>query len=89
MNPATDKLFNAYADRRHRRPQVLADQADPAGDAEDVPVIPVTECVDWFQYNTGHFSGWPTSGNPYAQPAAFAYPTSSRSCCTCTSKTRK
>jgi len=40
----------------------------------DVPVIPVTESVDWFQYDTGSFSGWPTQANPYAQPAAYNYP---------------
>ncbi|HMH37626.1 MAG TPA: hypothetical protein VK584_11895, partial [Streptosporangiaceae bacterium] len=40
----------------------------------DVPVIPVIEAVDWYQYDTGTFSGWPTSGNSYAQPAPYAYP---------------
>jgi len=41
---------------------------------KDVPVIPVTESVDWFQYDTSSFSGWPTPANPYAQPAAYNYP---------------
>ena len=41
---------------------------------KEVPVIPVTESVDWFQYDTGSFTGWPTPGNPYAQPAAYNYP---------------
>jgi len=40
----------------------------------DVPVIPVIEAVDWYQYDTGTFSGWPTQGNSYAQPAPYAYP---------------
>jgi peptide/nickel transport system substrate-binding protein len=40
----------------------------------DVPVIPITEAVDWFQYDTGSFSGWPTPSNQYAQPAAYNYP---------------
>ena len=40
----------------------------------DLPVIPVTEQVDWFQYDTGSFSGWPSPSNPYAQPAAYNYP---------------
>jgi peptide/nickel transport system substrate-binding protein len=40
----------------------------------DVPVIPVIEAVDWYQYDTGTFSGWPTPGNPYAQPSPYAYP---------------
>jgi peptide/nickel transport system substrate-binding protein len=40
----------------------------------DVPVIPVTEAVDWFQYDTSKFSGWPSPSNQYAQPAAYNYP---------------
>jgi peptide/nickel transport system substrate-binding protein len=30
--------------------------------------------VDWYQYDTGTFSGWPTQGNPYGQPAPYAFP---------------
>jgi peptide/nickel transport system substrate-binding protein len=41
---------------------------------QDLPVIPVTESVDWFQYDTGSFTGWVTQGNPYAQPSAYNYP---------------
>ena len=41
---------------------------------KEVPFIPVTEEVAWFQYNTAKFSGWPTSSNPYALPAAYSYP---------------
>ncbi len=41
---------------------------------QQVPVIPITEQVDWFQYDTGSFNGWVTKGNPYAQPAAYNYP---------------
>ena len=40
----------------------------------DVPIIPVIEAVDWYQYDTGTFSGWPTPGNPYAQPSPYAFP---------------
>ena len=39
-----------------------------------VPVIPVVEAVDWYQYDTGAFTGWPTSSDPYAQPSAYEYP---------------
>jgi peptide/nickel transport system substrate-binding protein len=41
---------------------------------KDVPVIPVTEEVDWFQYDTGAFSGWESPTNAYAQPAAYNSP---------------
>ena len=41
---------------------------------QDVPLIPITEGVDWYQYNTAKFSGWVTQDNPYAQPAAYSLP---------------
>ena len=41
---------------------------------KDVPVIPVTESVDWYQYSTANFTGWVTESNPYAQPAPYSYP---------------
>ena len=41
---------------------------------QQVPVIPITEQVDWFQYDTGTFNGWVTKSDPYAQPAAYNYP---------------
>jgi len=40
----------------------------------DVPFIPITEEVGWFQYNTADFTGWPSPSDPYALPAAYAYP---------------
>lgn len=40
----------------------------------DVPVIPVTESVDWYEYNPRSFTGWPTPGNAYAQPSAYISP---------------
>ncbi|HEY1572403.1 MAG TPA: ABC transporter substrate-binding protein [Pseudonocardiaceae bacterium] len=39
-----------------------------------VPIIPITESVDWFQYDTSHFTGWPTPQNQYALPSAFSVP---------------
>ena len=40
----------------------------------DIPFIPVTEGVDWFQYDTSSFTGWPTPSNPYAQPSPYQAP---------------
>jgi peptide/nickel transport system substrate-binding protein len=40
----------------------------------DVPVIPVVEEVDWYQYDTASIGGWPTQQDPYAQPAAYDTP---------------
>jgi len=73
-NPATDALINQYAQTTDPATQKsIVDQLEKVMLAE-VPVIPITEAVDWFQYDTGSFSGWPTPSNPYAQPAAYNYP---------------
>jgi peptide/nickel transport system substrate-binding protein len=33
--------------------------------AQNLPVIPTTTSADWFEYNSQHFTGWPTQDNPY------------------------
>ena len=73
-NPATDKLINEYAGTTNAATQrAIVDQLQKVM-LSQVPVIPVTEGVDWFQYDTGSFSGWPTPSNPYARPAIYIYP---------------
>ncbi|MEV6009607.1 ABC transporter substrate-binding protein [Streptomyces sp. NPDC051976] len=72
-NPAVDALFAQYATADDAG-QVSIVKQIAAAMIKDVPVIPVTESVDWFQYNTGDIAGWPTPDNPYAQPAAFNFP---------------
>ena len=74
INPAVDKLLLTYAGTTS-----TAEQHSIVNQLEQVmltqlPVIPVVEAVDWYQYDTGSFSGWPTPGNPYAQPSAYAFP---------------
>jgi peptide/nickel transport system substrate-binding protein len=73
-NPATDALINQYATTTSAATQhSIVNQLQKVM-LTDLPVIPVTEQVDWFQYDTGSFSGWPGPSNPYAQPAAYNYP---------------
>jgi peptide/nickel transport system substrate-binding protein len=33
--------------------------------AANLPVIPLTTASDWFEYNSQHWTGWPTQANPY------------------------
>jgi peptide/nickel transport system substrate-binding protein len=33
--------------------------------ATQLPVIPTTTAASWFEYNSQHFTGWPTQQNPY------------------------
>ncbi len=73
-NPATDALINQYATTTSKaQQQQIVDQLQQVL-LKDVPFIPVTEEVAWYQYNTAKFTGWPTPSNPYAIPAAYAYP---------------
>src|SRR5580700_9335638 len=73
-NPATDALINSYGATTSAATQhSIVDQLEKVM-LTDVPVIPVTESVDWYQYDTGSFTGWVTQSDPYAQPAAYNYP---------------
>jgi peptide/nickel transport system substrate-binding protein len=73
-NKATDALINSYGATTSPATQHAIVNKLELVMLKEVPVIPVTESVDWFQYDTGKFSGWPTPSNPYAQPAAYNYP---------------
>jgi peptide/nickel transport system substrate-binding protein len=73
-NPAVDKLIDSYAATADSAKQHEIVRKLEEVMVRDVPVIPVTEGVDWYQYNTNSLSGWVTPGNPYAQPAAYVTP---------------
>ncbi len=73
-NPATDALLSEYADTTSSTLQhTIMDQLEQVM-LTDVPVIPIVESVDWYEYNTGAFTGWPTASNPYAQPGPAQNP---------------
>ena len=72
-NPQVDALFDQYATADPSAQVAIINRIESAM-LTDVPVIPTTEGVDWFQYNTAHIQGWPTQDNPYAQPSAFQVP---------------
>jgi len=73
-SPSTDALLNQYSTTTDpATQQSILNQVQNVMVTE-VPIIPVTEAVDWYQYDTGSFSGWPTPGNPYAQPSAYEFP---------------
>jgi peptide/nickel transport system substrate-binding protein len=73
-NPATDALLNSYGATTSTATQHSIVNKLEQVMLQDVPVIPITESVDWFQYDTGSFTGWVTQGDQYAQPAAYNYP---------------
>jgi peptide/nickel transport system substrate-binding protein len=70
----TDALLNEYAGTTSTAEQQQIMNQIQQVMLNDVPIIPVVEAVDWYQYDTGSFTGWPTPGDPYAQPSAYAFP---------------
>jgi peptide/nickel transport system substrate-binding protein len=72
-NPDIDKLFEQYPSADDAGQVAIIKQVSAAM-LRDVPIIPTTESVDWFQYNTSDIQGWPTQEDPYAQPSAFSVP---------------
>jgi peptide/nickel transport system substrate-binding protein len=69
---AVDTLFNDYSAAStsaqlqiiHKIEKVMVTQ---------IPFIPVTEGVDWYQYDTTSITGWPTQSDPYAQPSPYVF----------------
>jgi peptide/nickel transport system substrate-binding protein len=72
-SPSTDALFNQYSSASQSQQVNLIHQIQKVM-VDQIPLIPVTEGVDWYQYDTSHFDGWPTQSNPYAQPSPYQAP---------------
>jgi peptide/nickel transport system substrate-binding protein len=73
-NPQADKLIEQYAATSDPATQHSIVKQLQALMVNDIPVIPVTEGVDWYQYNTKDLAGWVTKGDPFARPAAYVNP---------------
>jgi len=73
-NSAVDALFDQFGSTTDQAKQHDLIKQVEAIMLEDVPVIPVTEGVAWYQYSTKDFGGWPTKDNPYAAPAPWNLP---------------
>ncbi len=73
-NPATDQLIHYYATTTSVSEQhAIVNQLEQVM-LTQVPIIPVVESVDWFQYDTSNLTGWPTPSDPYAQPGRVPVP---------------
>ena len=73
-NSAVDALFDQFGTTTDTAKQHDLIKQVEAVMLEDVPVIPVTEGVAWYQYSTKDFAGWPTKEDPYAAPAPWNLP---------------
>jgi peptide/nickel transport system substrate-binding protein len=70
---STDALFNQYASASPSQQVQIIHQISSVMTSE-IPFVPVTEGVDWYQYDTTNIGGWPTPSDPYAQPPVWALP---------------
>jgi peptide/nickel transport system substrate-binding protein len=75
INKDTDALIDSYATSTSAAEQHTIMSKLQKILLDDVPLIPITEQVDWDQYSTKQFVGWPTAKDPYAQPlAGYTFP---------------
>jgi peptide/nickel transport system substrate-binding protein len=70
---AVDALFNQYGAASPSQQIQIIHQLQKVM-VDDVPFIPTTEGVDWYQYDTTKIGGWPTKSDPYAQPSPYSFP---------------
>ncbi len=85
--PTVDALFDQYADAPTRPPRSSIIKQIRRRMIKDVPIIPTTESVDWYQYNTtdiARLADARTTRTPSRRRTTSR--TSSRCCCTCTPK---
>ena len=73
-NKKVDELIEQYAATTSSASSTRSSTSSRRRWCNDVPIIPVTEGVDWYQYNTHDLAGWVTQQNPYAKPAAYEVP---------------
>jgi peptide/nickel transport system substrate-binding protein len=72
-NPGVDKALDDFAAADDATRHQLLNAVQEAM-LRDVPVIPTTESVQWYEYDTSSFTGWPTDDDPYALPAPWQIP---------------
>lgn len=70
-DPATDKLLQQYASSSDPNVQKQALQGISKIMADNLPVIPVLDAIQFFEYTTVKWTGWPSPANPYAIGSAY------------------
>jgi len=70
----TDQLLNQYATTTDASVQKQAIMGLEKIFAQNLPVIPLVNAADWYEYSTKHFSGFPDQNHPYSIGAPWATP---------------
>ncbi|HEV2035563.1 MAG TPA: ABC transporter substrate-binding protein [Candidatus Dormibacteraeota bacterium] len=74
VNPTVDGLLDQFGATTDPAQQHKLMNQIEAIMLEDVPVIPVTESVAWYEYSTKTLAGWPTKSDQFAAPAPWNLP---------------
>jgi peptide/nickel transport system substrate-binding protein len=70
----TDRYFADFAATEDGEQQHAAIAGLQQIVMDELPVIPMLQSPNWFQYRTEFWDGWPTEDNPYALPAPYMFP---------------
>jgi len=63
---AFDALLNQYAGTSDATTQTtLINQMEDLF-AKEMPIVPLLNAANWYEYSTKHYTGWPSADNPYA-----------------------
>ncbi|MGO8657517.1 ABC transporter substrate-binding protein, partial [Rhizobium ruizarguesonis] len=69
FNPEVEKLVTEFTQTADLAKQKDAMNKAQRIVAENMPVIPVFNNPNWYQYNTKRFTGWSTKENPFVNPS--------------------
>lgn len=73
-NAQMDSLLQQYASTSDSSQQTqLINQMEDLF-ASELPVIPLLNAANWFEYSTLHYTGWPDAQNPYALGPTYDAP---------------
>jgi peptide/nickel transport system substrate-binding protein len=70
----TDTLLRQYESTTDQNIQKQAIYGLQNVMVDQVPVVPLVYGVNWYEYNTRNFSGWPDQNNQYAVPSPWTGP---------------
>ncbi|ACQ79656.1 extracellular solute-binding protein family 5 [Beutenbergia cavernae DSM 12333] len=70
----SDAFFDAYESTNDPEVQLEAIQGLENIVVEELPIIPLLQSPNWFQYRTEFFTGWPSEEDPYALGAPYMFP---------------
>lgn len=73
-NPRMDSLILQYGRVTNVKKQIALAKQMQQIMAQYVPIMPIMYSADWYEYNTKRFTGWPSAGHPYIDPAPWIVP---------------